>query len=139
VFLLRWTPVTFESDLSPPSMDKTHNSRKIFLDMKVMHMDSMVDSTSMSFIVDQPPRGRNIRSRRLNASSWISATLASEVFRSLRHLQLCTFTGFSIFPSVCSGGTLLTSIILGARGSANVHYSILCSGSLCRAQALDLY
>jgi hypothetical protein len=127
--------VSVEIDLSPPSIDK-----KIVLDTKVMH--AMQSTDNASEMTDSEPTPDGISATDVsNTSSWTSNVLAPG--------------GLSIFTATCTvfntsgaslyipwafgqGGTLLTSIVLGAvLLQAYITASFLLEAS-ARAQALDL-
>jgi hypothetical protein len=137
------------SDLSPPSMsmDKDLYPRKILLDMKVMHaMQSPDSSTSESPRSEED--GISAAGASKAGSTWrqasmkrISVVLASGGLSFFT--ATCTvfnMSGFSLYVpwAFAQGGTLLTSIVLGAAIlQAYITASFLLDAS-ARAQALDL-
>jgi hypothetical protein len=135
--------VPVESDLSPPSMDKElHPRNKVLLDMKVIHEVHNPDSSASEMVKssEQPPDEISAAGVS-NANSWISPVLAS---RGLSFFAAtCTvfnMSGASLYVpwAFAQGGTLLTSIILGAAIlQAYISASFLLEAS-ARAQALDL-
>jgi hypothetical protein len=132
--------VPVESVLSLSTIDKNLKPCKVVLDMQVMHAMQSTDSTSEVPHSEPPPDGSSATDVS-NTSSWISNLLAPgglSVFTAT-----CTVfntTGASLYMpwAFAQGGTLLTSIVLGAvLLQAYITASILLEAS-ARAQALDL-
>ena len=130
--------VPVEGNLSPPSMDKGRAPCKVKLDRKIKHMDALVDGTSIISYSEQD--GSSAVSDR-SLASWISVALAS------RGLSFVTATcmmfgmnGFSVYlPWVfAQGGTLLTSIVLGAVVLQTYITASYILEACARAQALHL-
>jgi hypothetical protein len=123
--------VPVESILSLSTIDKKKKRSKIILDMKVMHAMKSTDSASEMTHSEPPPDG----------SSWTSNVMAQgglSIFTAT-----CTVfntSGASLYVpwAFAQGGTLLTSIVLGAvLLQAYITASFLLEAS-ARAQALDL-
>jgi hypothetical protein len=126
-------------ELSPPSMDKNLQPCKIVLDMKVLHAMESNDSTAEPSYNESPPDGMSAAVVS-NVGSLISKELAP---RGLSFFTAtCTIfstTGASVYLpfAFAQGGTLLTSIVLGAAVlQAYISSSFLLEAS-ARAQALE--
>jgi hypothetical protein len=128
-----------ESDLSPPSMDKDVYPRKIVLDMKVMHAMQSPDGSTFERSHGEQD-GISIAGVS-NASSWMSKVLVS---RGLSFFTAtCTvfnMSGASLYVpwAFAQGGTLLTSIVLGATVLQAYSSASFLLDASARAQALDL-
>jgi hypothetical protein len=134
-------------NLSLPSMDENSQPCKIVLDMKVMHDELQInDSTSVISHHSEPTpadelsaAGLSIVSRR---DSWISTVLTPEGLSMLT--ATCTVVnylaaGYVLLPWAFSqGGTLLTSIVLGAVALQTYITASFVLEACARAQALDL-
>jgi hypothetical protein len=150
--------VPVEGDLSPPSMDMSRKPSEVKLDIKVKHMDELIDSSSaishteaatpadrrtaygLSNRPDSTPSGSTFTwiSKRVSV---ISVALASRGLSFV--VAICTMFGmnsFSVYlPWVfAQGGTLLTSIVLGAVVLETYITASYILEACARAQALHL-
>jgi hypothetical protein len=134
--------VPVESDLSPPSMDKKQHPSIIILDFKEMHDMQSTDSTSEMSKCDLPaPDGISAAGVSNSSSSWISKALASRGLSFF--IATCTvfnISGASLYVpfAFAQGGTLLTSIVLGAVVLHTYITALFLLEASARAQALDL-
>jgi hypothetical protein len=135
--------IPVEGDLSPPSiMDSKSQPCKIILDMKVMHAMENIDSTSVTSITREQAPDRLSEAGVSNASSWISKALESEGLSFFTATStVFGMNSFSVYlPWVfAQGGTLLTSIVLGAVVMQTYITASFVMEACARAQALDLY
>jgi hypothetical protein len=132
-----------ESAFSPPSMDKESQPSEIIFDMKVLHVMQSTDSADST---DSISVSSNTREQPPDAISTADVSNASKALAS-RGLSFVTATfvmfgmnSFSVYlPWVfAQGGTLLTSIILGAVVLQTYITASFILEACARAQALHL-
>jgi hypothetical protein len=133
--------VPVEGDLSPPSMDKKLQPFKMILNMDVIHEMHSTDSPSEMPHNDLPLDGISAAGVSNSSSSWISKELAPGGLSFF--IATCTvfnISGASLYVpwAFAQGGTLLTSIVLGAAVLQAYITASFVMEACARAQALDL-
>jgi hypothetical protein len=143
--------VPVESDLSPPLGDNKLQPSKILSDKKVMHSIQSIDSTS-EMSNSEPPLDRRSAAGLSNGtrsdrktlrreSSWISKVLTPEglsMFTATCTVVYLTAASNFLPWAFAQGGTLLTSIVLGAVVLQTYITASFVLEACARAQALDL-
>jgi hypothetical protein len=131
--------VPVESVLSPPSTDENLQPCEIVLDMNVLYERQSTDSTSEMAHSESSPDGLSTGGVS-NARSWLSKVLVPGGLSFLT--ASCTVfstIGFSVYLpwAFGQGGTLLTSIVLGAAVLQSYISSSFFLEASARAQAFE--